>query len=458
MRGAIAFKEVLWGLSLLRGSLTQQGIHRAAMITLPPRMWVREGEDKAAVVEDIVNAVLEGRTPPELHDKTAVYGEGLLSPEEMKESLSKQKKTYLQDIKQPPNEKQSTVMGEKWETKFSSREIFQKNRKENRSFFPLKNGRDRSNSLKSEVTHSEKGLGRGRLLDMLNDGHRPGPRTPGKELVNTIMEFMEAQDAQWGNSVDFKQMYIYYHIKAKRGEEEVSPIKQDYHGLMMLIQGLEEEGILKANEKEHEFAISSEALHLLLKFFVEKDVIGDGFRDLTNFKRTLPQERRHELRKYTSGDVFRSISFRHTLREIVRRKKTLSGVARSDFRVFLMQPRKMECDTVLCVDTSASMALYHKLMYARLASVVLAKAAMNDGNRVSLVTFNNVGRTAATFSNKEAISDYILRLQARGNTNMEEGIRRASRLFFTIETVNRNTFSLLPTANLRHSQQQLMSG
>ena len=94
VRGAIALKEVLWGLSIIRGSVTEDCIRRAAMITLPPRMHVREGEDKSAVVEDIVNAVLGGRAVSGSCNKGAAFKEDFLFPEEILKSLRKHGKTF----------------------------------------------------------------------------------------------------------------------------------------------------------------------------------------------------------------------------------------------------------------------------------------------------------------------------------------------------------------------------
>ena len=178
-----------------------------------------------------------------------------------------------------------------------------------------------------------------------------------------------------------------------------------------------------------------------------------------DFEKTLLNERKHEIRRYSSGDVFRDISFRHTLREIVRQKKSLSGVKRSDFRVFMTQPRKLKSDIVLCLDTSGSMAFHQKLMYARIAAMGIAKAAIDDGDRVGLIAFDSSSRTAIPFSDKETIFNYIIRLSAHGNTNIGEGIKRASRLLFEDRSQNQKHILLItdgqPTALSKTTFEQL---
>ena len=431
VRGAIALKEVLWALSVLRGSVTEECIRRAAMITLPPRMHVREGEDKSAVVEDIVNAVLGGMARSGSHNKGAVFKEGFLFPEELLESLQEHVKTFPWKNEQQDQEEESLVLEEEWAREFLNKGYFLKKGKQKTSFSLRDSDKHPRNSLKGKLERPGAVRDSGHLPGMPYDGDRPGKRVPKKELVNTILEFMEVQDSQWGRSIDFQQMYIYYHMKANRAQEAISPEKRDYHGLMMLIQDLEQEGILKNGKgKDHGFALSGEALQMLFDFFFEKDITEKGFPGSMDFRKALFNERRHEVRKYTSGDAFRNISFRHTLRELVRRKKKPSEVTRSDFRVFLQQPLKRACDIVLCVDTSASMASHHKLMYARLASMGLASRAINEGNRVALVTFDNSGRAVVPFHREDMIRDYLVRLAARGNTNMVAGIGRANRLFF----------------------------
>ena len=86
-------------------------------------------------------------------------------------------------------------------------------------------------------------------------------------------------------------------------------------------------------------------------------------------------------------------------------------------------------DIVLCVDISGSMRYQHKLAYARLAAAGLARAAMENGDRVGVVTFDNFGRTVMPLtSQSQEIIDYISNINAGGNTNIGDGIKCATEL------------------------------
>ena len=96
----------------------------------------------------------------------------------------------------------------------------------------------------------------------------------------------------------------------------------------------------------------------------------------------------------------------------------------------MKERRKLQSDIVLCLDTSGSMGFRHKLMYARLAAAGLAKAAMENGDRVGMVSFNNFSQSTIplTDKDKDIINNNIVRLRARGNTNIGDGIRCSSQL------------------------------
>jgi Mg-chelatase subunit ChlD len=158
------------------------------------------------------------------------------------------------------------------------------------------------------------------------------------------------------------------------------------------------------------------------------------------------------VRRYNSGDAFRDISVRHTLKEVARQRKELTDVRRSDFRVFMKQRRKQQSDIVLCLDTSGSMGFHHKLMFARLAAIGIAKAAVENGDRVGVVAFDNATQTILpiTAKDKESIVDYISQLFARGNTNIGDGIRCATDLLSQGKSQNQKYIVLVtdgqPTA------------
>ncbi|GAI51180.1 unnamed protein product, partial [marine sediment metagenome] len=164
------------------------------------------------------------------------------------------------------------------------------------------------------------------------------------------------------------------------------------------------------------FVLTGEALDILLEYLISRDPKDRGRQGVIDFGRTRVNERKYEVRRYSTGDVFRDISIHHTLKEIARQKKVLSDVRSSDFRVFMKQRRKLQSDIVLCLDTSGSMGFQHKLTYARLAASGLAKAAIKNGDRVGVVAFDNFSKITIPLNeeNNNAITSCISKLYARG--------------------------------------------
>ncbi|MFC1858792.1 VWA domain-containing protein, partial [Thermodesulfobacteriota bacterium] len=140
---------------------------------------------------------------------------------------------------------------------------------------------------------------------------------------------------------------------------------------------------------------------------------------------------KHDIRRYIPGDVFRDISVRHTLKEISRQKKNLSDIARRDFKVFMKQFRRLRSDIVICVDASGSMGFRQKLIHARLVAAGLARAALEIGDKVGIVAFDNFGRTIAPITDrKKDVFNYLVAIRAGGNTNIGDGIKCATELLF----------------------------
>jgi Mg-chelatase subunit ChlD len=281
-----------------------------------------------------------------------------------------------------------------------------------------------------------------------------------KDMANTIMEIMDAQDKQWNSQVSFERMHIYYHIKERSGQIELPPEKRDYYGLKMLIDDLADQGILQPAETT-DFNLTGDALDILLEYLIPGDPKGRGIEGAIEYGKTVVNERRQETRKFTAGDVFRDISVRHTLREVAKQKKGLDRVKRGDFRVYTKERRKLQSDVVLCMDTSGSMGFQHKLMYARLAAAGLAKAAIDNGDRVGVIAFNNYGQTTSPLTEKakEETINYIVKLSARGNTNIGDGLRCATDMLTEDHSRNQKYIILItdgePTAISQHMYEQL---
>jgi len=458
VRGAIAFKEVLQGFTEIQDGLTSSSIKKAALITLAPRISTKQGdyESAVAIINDIVKEVLYGNQLSKAKDETVLLENMGLSPEEIMRGL--------QNSKQISQEQKSELAQEGRIAIIPSTDFPQEGNGNQYSSpkkaigYLMKELEQRL--IRGEITQDEYNREKNRLKEMLRAASQPQYTMTSKELAETVMELMEAQDRHWQKEVNFEQMYIYYHMKATSEGRELSPSKRDYDGLRTLIDDLEKQGILRAVTPERSFTLTGEALNTLLEYLITKVRRSRRLQSTKDFAKAQANERKHDIKRYSLGDVFRDISVRHTLREVVRQKKNLSEINRRDFRVFMKQHRKLQSNIVLCLDTSGSMRYQHNLAYARLAAAGLARAAAENGDRVGIITFDNFGRTVIplTSSNKETI-DYIASISARGNTNIGDGIKCATQLLLREPAHTQKHIVLVtdgqPTAILEKALNQL---
>jgi Mg-chelatase subunit ChlD len=439
VRGTIALKEVLYGLAQMNGGLTRANILKAALIALPPRIKPKEKGRETGIITEIAREVLYDISPFPIGEEKLANADNIrwMSPEDIMKNLK--------DLKPlSEEEKKNLGLGEKNQPAImNSPEMNDKVLKDLESKKLLKKGAQGQYSLtkkaleymlneleeklkNGEITPADYAAEKSRLTEMLSRAQSKF-KMSAKDMANTIMEIMDAQDKQWNSQVTFERMHIYYHIKDRSGQMDLPPEKRDYYGLKMLIDDLADQGILQSTEENADFTLTGDALDILLDYLLPGDPKGRGLEGALQFGKQIVNERRQETRKFTAGDVFRDISVRHTLKEISKQRKNLEHVKKGDFRVYLKERRKLQSDIVLCMDTSGSMGFQHKLMYARLAAAGLAKAAIDGGDRVGVVAFNNYGSSTSpmTDKDKEETINYIVKLSARGNTNIGDGIKCA---------------------------------
>jgi Mg-chelatase subunit ChlD len=97
------------------------------------------------------------------------------------------------------------------------------------------------------------------------------------------------------------------------------------------------------------------------------------------------------------------------------------------------------------------MGYHHKLLFARLAASGLAKSALKKGDRIGVVTFNDLGRAVIPLTEiKEDIFEHIIELTAGGNTNIGDGIKCAAEMLMRERNHNQKFIVLItdgePTA------------
>lgn len=466
VRGAIAFKQVLQGFAQIENRQTLGSVEKAAMITLPPRVLTRQRnqESARAIVSDIVNDVL--------------YGVGVLTEESISQHIEEGHRLSLDDFMaalqklslsktlesldpgQATEKGRIDIVAEEDELqRLPDSSAFKQSQ--------IKNRKDWHSSLEKAIEHLmaelEQKLDRGEILEgdyryerkkleeMLNAISYLQSRMSEKELAETVIEFMDAKDKQWQKELDFQDMYVYYHTKGTSNSGELSPPKKNWYALRVVIDYLEHQDLVKTDEKGTAFTLTARALDTILARFIPKTSKLSEPKAVMNRLNTVLNGRRQETRRYVIGDVFRDISMRRTLREIARRKKKLSDISRHDLKVFIKEYRRPKSDIMLCVDSSGSMGFHQKLIMARLAAASIAKTALQRGDRVGVVTFDDLGRMVIPPTDREeAVFSYVAGINAGGNTNIGDGLKCAAQLLLREARHNRKFIVLItdgePTA------------
>lgn len=241
------------------------------------------------------------------------------------------------------------------------------------------------------------------------------------------MEMMDAKDRQWQKELGTGDLMVYYHLRGKRESEPLNKMKQDKHGLKAIVDSLEEEDLLKSSSDTGNLALTPKAMDVLLEQLISKILSGRGLEHLIGYGATRLSEHSRDTRRYRVGDVFRDISIRHTLKELVKQHKQPSQISRHDIRVFIKEKKRLQSDIILCIDSSSSMRYHHKLLFARLAASGLAKSALKKGDRIGVATFNDLSSAVIPLTEiKKDVFEHIIELTAGGNTNIGDGIKCAA--------------------------------
>jgi Mg-chelatase subunit ChlD len=477
VRGAIAFTEVLQGFEQLENRRTRGSMEKAALLTLPPRVVTRQGDKESAIaiVSDIVKEVLYGIKSSRRRTGSRQTKDGnRLSLEDFLaalQHLSLSKTLESQELEQDTEKGRIDIVVEKDSSRrLSGNRAFKNSSQRNTKEWNLSLERAIEHLMEELEQKRERGeipqgaykFEKSKLEEMLSAASYLHSQMSEKELAETMMEFLDAKDKQWQKELKFEDMYVYYHIKGTSDGKELSLPKQGWYGLKVVVDYLEHQDLVKTDRAGTAFTLTAKALDTLLKHLVPKTSRSDESRAITNRRSTVLNERRQETRKYVLGDVFRDISIRRTLREIARRKKKLSDIDRRDFRVFMKEHRRLKSDIMLCVDSSGSMGFHQKLILARLAAAAIAKTALQRGDRVGIVTFEDLGRMIVPLTDREeAVFSYVARISAGGNTNIGDGIKCATQLLLRGDRHHRKLIVLItdgePTAISEKAWHQLRS-
>lgn len=466
VRGTIAFEEVLRSFAQLGYSLSRQALFKAAMITLPPRLILKLKGDADSLIADIVKEVIysfrysaAGSYPDSSVLQDRWSADTILESLEKLGPLPAGQKEDV-DRNGPPAvlseaEKKLTNLEYLESIDFIKKDRQGKYSMTQKALKHMLSELERKFSA-GEISRQEYDAQKARFTTLLENltGARHMSGMTEKERANTIMEMLDAQDRGWNSGVNFNLMHLYYHVKQTGETADLSPHKRDYYALGRLIDDFANQQMLKKSgaDKESHYVLTGLALDMLFKYLIKGKNSRSGLQGLKGEGKEPGGQRKQETRRYSSGDVFRDISVRHTLRTLAKQKKALCDIQRRDLRVYLKQPHRPQSDIVICIDTSGSMGFHHELIYARLVAAGIVQAAIKNRDRVGLVAFNDYGQIAVPLTERNAdyLTDYIAGLSIRGNTNIGDGLKCASGILFRSRNSNQKYIILVtdgqPTA------------
>ena len=451
VRGTLAFSEILDSFTGLKGGLTRDCLGKAALIALPPRITVKQNVNEMDLVVDTVKEVLynfsfsgkqqnfdiSGLQPSD--NMAATPDTAHLPQRQEMETGQTTSFTVVSDLEKKPGT--SGSQKGKQLSKSDSTNQYQTLKRAVMSMLD-----DLKEKLAAgEITSDEYEQRKNALMSKFKSAVKPQLSMSNRELADTIIEMMDAQDKIWDKNVSFNRMNVYYHVKGTSEKADLTPFKQDYHALQWVIDDLQEGNILRPVDDGSGFLLTGFALDTLLNYFTDMKDRNRNSGILRQFGEMYDSDRSLDIRRYSQGDTFRDLSLRHTLREIVRSKKKLSDVGYRDLRVFMKERRKPQTDIVFCIDTSGSMGFNRGLTYARLVAGGLARAALHDGNRAGVVAFNDNSQVKVSITDRDRdfVLDGIAALSANGNTNIGDGVKSARELLLHSRSNNRKLIILL---------------
>ena len=405
VRGTLAFKEVLLAFQKMRKELLPDRIMLAALVTLSHRLTTRgdSREMAAAIVRCCVDEVVgnAGFSRDAGEDSEDGRFPGTF---EGRGTLDESQELFESAEEGSPAKEQTT--------------LFEEHDGQER-FLRTSSGKEKS---RLSVLES-----RGRSEDEAFEKVGSSERRNG--LSETVLEMLALQDRQWQREIELDQLLKYYHMQSTKEGKELDPHKKDYAGLRVLVDEFAKQEVLAAVPGGKGYRLTAKALEKWLEHIGSKGSWAKSLERLIPEDRRAGGERRHEIRPYYVGDLFRQISIRHSVRELAKQRKDPSNVSRKDLRMFTKQEHAVRKDIVVCVDTSSSMGHQQKLVYARIVAAAIAKAAVDNGDRIGMVAFDNLGQIVHPLTReKRAFFGHVLSVTPRGNTNIGDGIRRSREL------------------------------
>lgn len=472
VRASLSLRDIAQGYALMKnGKITYQTIEKAALIALPHRLLLKPGkeEERREVVKKIVTEVLYGLglTPKESQLRS---GDQRLTKESLKKILEGLCEVTFKRLDEL--EKGIPDFDQSLAEEIMNHPLIQETLKNfqipEEALLALKKllkelDKHEVTNLLSPNRYSLTERGTQLLSEILNEKLARGEITPEEieqiikkakrlssakgiqvevskdRLTSFVAELMDVQHQGRSKETSLEDVYVHYTLNEKKGVK-TEPEKLDYQKLQMMIHELEKRGLVRSDEKKKSFTLTAQALTWLLDELIPRTQSEPLLHSA--FKKEHETDKA-EVRRYRKGDVFRDISVRHTLREIVKKGKTLDEICEQDFRSF-EKKRSFQLDIALCIDVSASMKDQYKLRYAKMALAGLIKAALEKHDRVGIVAFSNRGEVVAPLTDKlHPLLEATVGLRAEQYTNIGNGLRCAREMLMKAKDGNKKYIILI---------------
>jgi len=217
-------------------------------------------------------------------------------------------------------------------------------------------------------------------------------------------------------------------VERKEKERIAKLIEEE--ALAKTLKFLEKEDILERTSTG--WTLSQKGITLLLERLTPRLEEGSylyGYgRHSAGKKLTLGEGRVVGTRRFRFGDRYRDVSFRDTMREVIRNRRQL--ITREDIMVTTKDIR-IRMDIVLVVDLSGTMRQLEKFWFAKESAIALSLAAASYKDRVGLVSFSNLADVIVNLtSNPHKVTRRVIELELHENafTNIGYGLLKACEL------------------------------
>jgi Mg-chelatase subunit ChlD len=393
VRGTLSLKEIARGYERLTGRLNRYAIAQSALISLPHRVMTVSGIAKNVtdIIKEITLEALYGITFSPEHILTEEAPATQDNPKKNREGsggMEPQKKNINSSIPTSKFSLSSALRGQS-----EVQEI-------------LKKYRAKDGAGKKSVEPGEKGrLTKGKKgKEYLAEKRLPLTRAQMQKLMEKYMDLKRQRKG-----------------KGTRGKK-AGLQKIDYSKLRTVIAQSEDKKSARKSSKGYQ--LQGKAISLLLKKLVTKNL---RHTDHNRSKKEKIKDKA-SVRRYMRGDTYKDISMRHTLKALVRHGKKLEDISSREFKSF-EKIQLSNMDIVLCIDVSESMGQHAKLKYAKIAAAGIAKAAIENGERIGLVAFSNSATTITNVTTKEhEITNALVKMEPHQFTNVGDGIKQAREL------------------------------